>query len=232
MTHACPPIEPGEPQRVALYATRLAYLTATCRVSLLCNLGLLFVIAAVLWWTHSVYQFSLRRQPLVVGYDPASGATHLLNPEVLTFHPTDETLRSYLMRFVREHCQRTQNAGQDYGHSLLYMDRKLTGAGIEQDIQQIQQWAAKDTDEVRVKVLNVTIEDTKNGCRDGSPPHPCRAKIDYEKAYYDRRSDRRTDTKAYAADITFILKSEITNDMIEDNPLGLIITDFHEFQGF
>ena len=29
-----------------------------------------------------------------------------------------------------------------------------------------------------------------------------------------------------------ILKGEITNDMIEDNPLGLIVTDFHEFQGF
>ena len=232
MTHACPPLEPADTPRVAIYATRLAYLTATCRVSILCNIGQLFVMAAVLLWTHSVYQFSLRRPPLVVGYDPASGATHVLNPETLTFHPTDETLRSYLMRFVREHCQRTQNAGRDYGHSLLYMDRKLTGQSIDRDVQQIQQWLTKDADEVRIRVLNVTIEDTKNGCRDGSPPHPCRAKVDYEKTYYERRTDQPKDTKAYAADVTFILKSEITNDMIEDNPLGLIITDFHEFQGF
>ena len=232
MMHACPPLDSSEAQRMPMYATRLAYLTAACRISILCNVGQLLVMAAILLWTHSVYQASLRRAPLVVGYDPASGATRLLNPETLTFHPTDETLRSYLMRFVREHCERTQNAGRDYGHSLLYMDRKLTGAAIEQDIQQIRQWQAKDAAEVRIKVLNVTVEDTKNGCRDGSPPHPCRAKIDYEKTYYDRRTDRPTDTKAYAADVSFILKSEITNDMIEDNPLGLIITDFHEFQGF
>ena len=115
--HTCPPVEPGEPQRVAMYATRLAYVTATCRVSILSNIGLLFVICAVLLWTHGVYVSALRRPPLVVGYDPASGAAHLLNPKALVFHPTDEMLRSYLMRFVREHCQRTETARQDYGHS-------------------------------------------------------------------------------------------------------------------
>ena len=112
------------------------------------------------------------------------------------------------------------------------MDRKLTGSGIERDIQQIKEWSSKDSAEVRVRVQNVTIDDTKSGCRDSSPPHPCRARVDYQKTYIDRHSERVTDTKAYAADITFVLRSEITNDMVEDNPLGLIITDFHEFEGF
>src|SRR6185295_17804541 len=116
--------------------------------------------------------------------------------------PTDDTLRHFLLHFVREHCERTTAAGRDYAHSLLYMDRRLTGAGIEQDVKQIQQWQAGKGDEVRVKVLNVTIEDTHQGCRDGSPAHPCRARIDYEKTFYERRSDREMETKAYAADIT------------------------------
>ena len=61
--HIWPPVEPGEPQRVTMYATRLAYVTATCRVSILCNIGLLIVICAVLLWTRSVYVSSLRRPP-------------------------------------------------------------------------------------------------------------------------------------------------------------------------
>jgi hypothetical protein len=193
---------------------------------------LVFVISALLLWTYGVYRASLSRPPLVVGYDPASGAARVLSPEALRFRPTDETLRHFLLHFVREHCERTSAVSHDYGHSLLFMDRRLAGAAIEQDIKQIRQWQAGEGDEVRVKVLNMTLEDTASGCRDGSPRHPCRAKVDYEKAFYNRHTDRPVATKAYAADVTFVLKSEITNDMVEDNPLGLIITDFHEFEGF
>lgn len=233
MPHTCFPVESTpEPHRVAMYSTRLAYITAACRVSVLCNVGLLVTLLATLLWTYGVYRSSLRRPPLVVGYEPGTGATRVLNPEALKFRPTDETLRHFLVRFVREHCERTMDARKDYGHSLLYMDRKLTGARIDQDIQQIKQWEAGEGNEVRIKVLNATIADTAQGCRDGSPPHPCRARIDYEKTSYERHSDRPLETKAYAADVVFVLKSEITNDMVEDNPLGLIITEFHEFEGF
>lgn len=233
MTHLCPPIEPSsEPKHVSLYSTRLAYITAACRISLLCNVAFVLVLTVLSCWTYGVYRASLSRPPLVVGFDPASGAARVLSPETLRFRPTDETLRHFLLHFVREHCERTADVSRDYGHSLLFMDRRLAGAGIEQDIKQIKQWQTGEGDEVRVKVLNMTLEDVASGCRDGSPPHPCRAKIDYEKTFYNRHNDRLVTTKAYAADVTFVLKSEITNDMVEDNPLGLIITDFHEFEGF
>ena len=120
MTHVCPPIEPSpEPRHVSLYSTRLAYVTAACRVSMLCNMAFVFLVAVLSCWTYGVYRASLSRPPLVVGFDPASGAARVLNPETLRFRPTDETLRHFLLHFVREHCERTQNAGKDYGHSLL-----------------------------------------------------------------------------------------------------------------
>jgi type IV secretory pathway TrbF-like protein len=225
------PEEPA-PQQNSVYATRLAYTQTACHAWMLVSAVLASATLAVLVWTYQVYLASLRRQPLVVGYEPGSGVTRILNPEALRFHPTDETLRYFLLHFVREHCERTREVSRDYTHSLVFMDRRLTGARIEQDIRQIKQWQTGEGDEVRVKVLNVTVEDTRHGCQDGSPAQPCRARIDYEKTYYDRHTDREIARKAYAADVTFVLKSEVTNDMIADNPLGLVITDFHEFQGF
>ena len=230
--HACPPMEPTASPAITLYSTRLAATASACRAWMCAFVALCVVLAAVLVWTQGVYQASLRRQPLVVGYEPGTGATRILNPDSLKFRPTDDSLRHFLLHFVREHLERTHTVDQDYGHSLLYMDRRLSTSLIDQDVRQIKAWQSAHGDEIRVKVLNVTLEDTRQGCQDGIPPHPCRAKIDYQKSFYSRDTEHPTAVKAFAADLVFVLKSEITNDMIEDNPLGLIITDFHEYEGF
>ncbi len=56
------------------------------------------------------------------------------------------------------------NDAAEYGHSLQFMDRRLTSQGIQDDIKSIKKLRAGEGDEVRVRVANVTLANLEHGC--------------------------------------------------------------------
>jgi hypothetical protein len=137
------------------------------------------------------------------------------------------------MRFVKEHAERSRaSVIHDYGHSLLFMDRTLAAASIEQDVKEIKAFKAGLDPEIRVRVGNVALQMLSKDCADNSAPAPCLATVQYEKEYLDRNDQHLIDTKRFSASLQFVLKSLITNAMVEDNPIGLIITRYHEDEGW
>lgn len=231
-THPCPVLEPPVKRPPSLYSTRLAFIEAACRASVLANIAMAITLCAVLAWTHSVYRASLVREVHFFAVDSAGGLSPV-NPDALKFHPTDQILRSFLMRFTKEHAERVRaSVVHDYGHSLLFMDRALTAASIEKDVKEIKAFKAGLDPEIRVRVGNVTLQMLSKDCADNSAPTPCLATVQYEKEYFDRNDQHLIETKRFSASLQFVLKAQITNDMVEDNPIGLIVTRYHEDEGW
>ncbi len=225
-------LERPNPPQPSMFATRLAYLEAANRVSLIANIAQAATLALVLLWTYGIYRASLVRDVRFFGVTN-DGGLQPINPDALKFRPTDQILRSFLLKFVKEHQERVSlTVAAEYGHSLQFMDRRLTSQGIQDDIKAIKKLRAGEGDEVRVRVANVTLANLEHGCANGSAPRPCTAKVDYEKSFFARAEQRLIETKKYSASIEFVLKTEITNDMVADNPIGLIITSFHEYEGW
>ncbi len=232
LQHQCLVLEPHKLQQPSMFATRMAYLEAANRVSLVANIVQAVTLALVLLWTYSVYKASLVRDVRFFGITDGGGLQPI-NPDALKFRPTDQILRSFLLKFVKEHQERVSlTVAAEYGHSLQFMDRRLTSQGIQDDIKSIKKLRAGEGDEVRVRVANVTLANLEHGCANGSSPRPCTAKVDYEKSFFERTEQRLIETKKYSASIEFVLKTEITNDMVAENPIGLIITSFHEYEGW
>jgi hypothetical protein len=190
-------------------------------------------LLVVLIWTYGVYRASLIRDVRFFAIDSAGGLSPV-NPDVLKFHPTDQILRSFLMRFVKQHCERIPvSVLQDYRHSLLFMDRRLTTqTNLAEDIRQIRELQEGRWPEIHIHVSNVSIQITRHNCSDADTPQPCLATVQYEKEYSDRYSGVETEKRKFSAAIQFVIKEQITNDMVEDNPVGLVITRYHEDEGW
>ena len=73
-------------------------------------------------------------------------------------------------------------------------------------------------------MTNVSIQDLRSS--------PYRATADFEKIYYSPATREITRREKYVANIVFVKKNRVPNDMIPVNPLGLTITYFREDQAF
>ena len=152
-------------RETTLYSTRLAYIEAACHASVLGNMALAIALCAVLVWTYGVYRASLVREVHFFAVDSAGGLSPV-NPDALKFHPTDQILRSFLMRFTKEHAERLRaSVIHDYGHSLLFMDRVLTAASIEKDVKEIKAFKAGLDPEIRVQGGQCHAADALEGLR-------------------------------------------------------------------
>lgn len=232
-THPAVCLEPNKKVDVALFSTKLAYGKAAVRALSIATGAMTVTLIAVLCWTYEIYRGSLVRDVRFFAIDSAGGLSPV-NPDALKFHPTDQILRSFLMRFVKQHRQRIPvSVAQEYRHSLLFMDRRLTTqTNLADDIRQIRELQEGRGPEIHVHVSNVSLQLTRHNCADIDTPEPCLATVQYEKEYYDRYSGLKTESKKFSAAIQFVIKEQITNDMVEDNPIGLVITRYHEDEGW
>ena len=233
LRHPSVSLEPDKMTQATLFSARLAYSKAAVRALSIATAAISVTLVGVLCWTYGVYRASLVRDVRFFAIDSAGGLSPV-NPDALKFHPTDQILRSFLMRFVKQHSERIPvSVTQDYRHSLLFMDRRLTTpTNLADDIHQIRELQEGHGQEIRIHVSNVSIQITRHNCADVDTPQPCLATVQYEKEYYDRYSGVQTETRKFSAAIQFVIKEQITNDMVEDNPIGLVITRYHEDEGW
>jgi type IV secretory pathway TrbF-like protein len=233
VSHPTVSLDPDRKTQATMFSARLAYSKAAVRALSIVTAAITVTLVAVLCWTYGVYRASLVRDVRFFAIDSAGGLSPV-NPDALKFHPTDQILRSFLMRFVKQHSERISvSVTQDYRHSLLFMDRRLTTpTNLADDIHQIRELQEGRGQEIRIHVSNVSIQITRYNCADVDTPQPCLATVQYEKEYYDRYSGFQAETRKFSAAIQFVIKEQITNDMVEDNPIGLVITRYHEDEGW
>jgi len=78
--------------------------------------------------------------------------------------------------------------------------------------------------EIDVDVKKVALEEMQNP--------PFRARVDFYLVYYSPADHSELKRDLYTANFVFLFKSQVPNELIPINPLGLSITYFREDQAF
>ncbi len=115
----------------------------------------------------------------------------------------------------------------DFSKSLYFLDGKLANGILDayrkDDIIKkfITNMAAPEID---VDVKKVALEEMQ------TPPF--RARVDFYLVYYSPADHSELKRDLYTANFLFLFKSQVPNELIPINPLGLSITYFREDQAF
>ncbi len=88
----------------------------------------------------------------------------------------------------------------------------------------LQAFLAGNEEEVEVYVTKVAVEDLRQA--------PYKAAVEFEKVFRTAGEGRELKREKYTAHFVFTLLERVTNNFIEVNPLGMVITYFREDQGF
>ena len=78
--------------------------------------------------------------------------------------------------------------------------------------------------EIDVDVKKVALEEMQ------TPPF--RARVDFYMVYYSPADHSELKRDLYTANFVFVFKSQVPNELIPINPLGMTITYFREDQAF
>ena len=115
----------------------------------------------------------------------------------------------------------------DFSKSLYFLDGKLADGILDAyrkgDIIKkfITNTAAPEID---VDVQKVSLEEMQ------TPPF--RARVDFYMVYYSPADHSELKRDLYTANFVFVFKSQVPNELIPINPLGMTITYFREDQAF
>jgi hypothetical protein len=103
-----------------------------------------------------------------------------------------------------------------------------TLAGIAEkpkDLQLIRKFLTNTSaPEIDIDVKKVALEEMQN------PPY--RARVDFYMVYYSPADHSELKRDLYTANFVFVFKTNLPNELIPINPLGMTVTDFREDQAF
>jgi type IV secretory pathway component VirB8 len=78
--------------------------------------------------------------------------------------------------------------------------------------------------EIDVDVKKVALEELENP--------PFRARVDFYMVYYSPADHSELKRDLYTANFVFVFKTQVPNELIPINPLGMTITYFREDEAF
>jgi type IV secretory pathway TrbF-like protein len=166
-------------------------------------------------------------RPLVIRIDDL-GRAEAINYHNLEYKPQDAEAKYFLSEFCALYYRRNRYTIQnDFSKSLYFLDGKLANGILDayrkDDIVKkfITNSAAPEVD---VDVKKVALEDMQ------TPPF--RARVDFYLVYYAPADHTELKRDLYTANFVFIFKSQVPNELIPINPLGITITYFREDQAF
>jgi len=157
------------------------------------------------------------------------GRAQAVQYDLLTYKPAGQApeLKYFLTQFITKHFARMRSTVKErYAESLYFLDAALADATIArtQRDQDIQTFLAGTTDEVEIRVRNVTLDELRE------PPY--KATVDFEQVFYSLGNQQEHKRETFAAQLTFVLRDQVPNAMVLVNPLGLTITYFRVDQAF
>ena len=219
-----PPIEDARRQYVELFGSALV-MNTYLKVALLC---VSVVAAGLVVLNMQTQRRYAQLKPLVIRIDDV-GRAQAVQYDLLTYKPAGQApeLKYFLTQFITKHFARMRATVKErYAESLYFLDAALADATIArtQRDQDIQAFLTSTTDEVEVRVRNVTLDELRE------PPY--KATVDFEQVFYSLGNQQEHKRETFVAQLTFVLRDQIPNAMVLVNPLGLTITYFRVDQAF
>jgi len=166
-------------------------------------------------------------RPLVIRIDDL-GRAEAINYHNLEYKPQDAEAKYFLSQFCALYYRRNRYTIQDdFSKSLYFLDGKLANGILDayrkDDIVRkfITNTSAPETD---VEVKKVALEEMQ------TPPF--RGRVDFYLVYYSPADHSELKRDLYTANFVFIFKTQVPNELIPINPLGLSITYFREDEAF
>ena len=166
-------------------------------------------------------------RPLVIRIDDL-GRAEAINYHNLEYKPQDAEAKYFLSQFCALYYRRNRYTIQnDFSKSLYFLDGKLADgifdAYRKDDI--IKKFLTNTSaPEIDVEVKKVALEDMQS--------LPYKARVDFYMVYYSPADHSELKRDLYTANFVFIFKSQVPNELIPINPLGLSITYFREDEAF
>jgi VirB8 protein len=156
------------------------------------------------------------------------GRAEAINYHNLEYKPQDAEAKYFLSEFCALYYRRNRYTIQDdFSKSLYFLDGKLADGILDAyrkgDLIKkfITNTAAPEID---VDVQKVSLEEMQ------TPPF--RARVDFYMVYYSPADHSELKRNLYTANFVFVFKSQVPNELIPINPLGMTITYFREDQAF
>lgn len=193
---------------------------------LLAVIALLVIALAVLSWevwcnTQAIAQF----RPIVVRINNLGNAQAVYLSDA-TYRPQAAEVKHFLADFVTKYYTHKKERLEDYYLSKYYLSRQL---GVESWIEDQQSKWIK-------KLLNGQLEPTEARVRKVSITNlnktPYEALVDFERVGYTPNGDQEVRREDLTATIRFTFADKVEARVMQYNPLGLTIIDFHADQAF
>jgi type IV secretory pathway component VirB8 len=166
-------------------------------------------------------------RPLVIRINDL-GRAEAINYHNLEYKPEDAEAKYFLSQFCTLYYRRNRYTMQDdFSKSLYFLDGKLADGILDayrrDDIVRkfLTNTAAPEID---VDVKKVALEEMQNP--------PFRARVDFYMVYYSPADRSEIKRDLYTANFVFVFKSQVPNELIPINPLGMTITYFREDEAF
>jgi type IV secretion system protein VirB5 len=166
-------------------------------------------------------------RPLVIRIDDV-GRAEAINYHNFEYKPEDAEAKYFLSQFCGLYYRRNRYTIQnDFSKSLYFLDGKLANSILD---------AYRKDDVIKKFITNSAAPeidvDVKKVALEGMQNPPFRARVDFYLVYYSPTDHSELKRDLYTANFVFVFKSEVPNELIPINPLGLTIAYFREDEAF
>ena len=166
-------------------------------------------------------------RPLVIRIDDL-GRAEAINYHNFEYKPHDAEAKYFLSQFCGLYYRRNRYTVQnDFSKSLYFLDGKLADGILD---------AYRKDDVIKKFIMNTSAPeidvDVKKVALEEMQTPPFRARVDFYMVYYSPADHSELKRDLYTANFVFIFKSQVPNELIPFNPLGMIITYFREDEAF
>ena len=166
-------------------------------------------------------------RPLVIRIDQL-GRAEALSYNNFEYKPQDAEAKYFLSQFCQHYYRRNRyTMNDDFSKSLYFLDGKLASDIID---------AYKKSDIIKSFLTDPSKPDidieVKNVALEGMQAPPFRARVDFYMVYYSAADHSEMKRTLYTANFVFVFKTNVPNELIPINPLGLAITYFREDEAF
>jgi type IV secretion system protein VirB5 len=142
------------------------------------------------------------------------------------YKPQAPEVKHFLSDFVTKYYTHRKERLSDYYLSKYYLSQQLGSKSYQDDLK--SEWVKKlltgQIEQTEAQVRKVTITNLS--------AVPYEALVDFMRVVYSNGNDQEIRREDMTATIRFEFADQINSRVVQYNPLGLTITDFHEDQAF
>jgi type IV secretion system protein VirB5 len=185
------------------------------------------VALALLALMYRAQSAALRLKPLVISISDI-GRGQVMNYDDFAKIPIDRVSKYYLARWTELYYGRNHATLQrDFSQSLDFLSNELQSATLTRVNQQktLQTFLLDPgAPNVDIQIDAVILEDLRQ------PPYS--AQIQFEKVFRSLGDGQEERRERWTANVVYSFRSEVPNQMLLTNPLGMVISYVHADQAF